>query len=67
MKEQDIKFQSFKTELKALLKKYNATIEYNSVGYTCVTEEELVVNFSAGGKDYTLSDGATLSNSDLED
>lgn len=70
MKEQDIKLQTFKQELKELLEKYDATLEFSCSACSDlhgVYEEEMVVYFNKERTEYTLSQGYNVEPSDLED
>lgn len=62
------KLELFKTELKALLEKYNATIECAVDGDTHGLSYEIVVSFGSADKwkDYKLSDSNGIDSSDIK-
>lgn len=60
--------KKFKTELKALLTKYNACIAFYVSGDSDtygLYDEKLIVEFNNNDKEYTLVDGWTLDKTDL--
>jgi hypothetical protein len=61
------KIDNFKAELKALLKKYNASIGCNVEGDTHGLSYEMVVDFGSQDKwkEYKLTDNAGIDWSDL--
>jgi len=61
------KINEFKSELKALLEKYNATISCNVDGDTHGLSYEMVVDFGKAdkNKEYKLNDSTGIDYSDL--
>jgi hypothetical protein len=70
MKEQDVKLQSFKQELRDLLEKYNANIEFscsNCSDLYGVYDAEMVVYFNQERTQHVLSTGYDVGQSDLKE
>jgi hypothetical protein len=70
MKEQDIKYKNFKKELKDLLNRYNASIEFGCSDCSDlhgVYDAKMVVHFNQERTEHILSSGYDVGQYDLED